>query len=830
MSRLDMVGNVIMKDAFSKTFNDLEAQSTQAESALGGLGAAMAALGGAAAIAGIAKGAYELTALGAQAQTVEQIFGNLTAANKIHGDELLAGLKAASRGAVAETDLMITANRALLAGGSQLASELPRLFEIARASAAATGQDIGYIFETLVKGIVKASPLLIDNAEIYIKIGDAVDDYAASLGKSTDELSQQERQLGTLNAVLEDGGKFIEQMGLDSKTAAEDVQSLAAAWDEVKVALGETLVEAGTAEAIGGLAEDLRQLTVETVLLGIAGENIKAGNWEDALFALKAFVKADIGLRTTAERVEILNDAVFRLENNLSNIAVPHGSVWTSWIRETGVAAEEVEGVETAVNRLQATSPITLDIDVRMGKGIDNELNRLARGGDISFDQYIGEMERMGGEWARIQEDMAFASRDEYQYISEQWLGMNQRRLQSTYATEEEIQKAIRDTGETYAGLEGKIKSALTSGVDVTAEDMRLTELGLYQDKALESARRLADIANQGTASPWAAMFDIPEDVLAQGESAVKAWAAALQKDVTDLARPDLINWDAFIANFQSQADREAAQALTIDIAVGKLSAAGLLSGSDEQRKKEVAKALGLEAPEMAVKTIFETEPGAAEKVVDDLTEGKGAIYLPWQLSASGKVGTDVLPDELNKLLAAGGTDGASGEKLELPFLPMIIKPDDWDTWADAQVGTDKPVMPFLPMIIKPDDMQEWIAGQMGDEMPIMQFDPVLREPEDYETWIGQHMPLDPPDFLLEPKLDVKENTLDDMSSAMIAAMTRSPDPITNAGVRMGDIFMTGIDKAIDEGADSFFERMAKRLVPEIIRFIPQLGGRTPLP
>lgn len=157
----------------------------------------------------------------ARAKDIRASFYSLAESSGVAADRLIANMKRAARGTVDEIDLMRSANRALLAGGAPLADELPRLFEIARAAAKATGQDVGYVFETLTKGIIKASPLLIDNAEVYIKIGGAVDEYAASLGKATDDLTMAERQHAVLNAVLQQGGEFIAKAGAEAESAAD---------------------------------------------------------------------------------------------------------------------------------------------------------------------------------------------------------------------------------------------------------------------------------------------------------------------------------------------------------------------------------------------------------------------------------------------------------------------------------------------------------------------------------------------------------------------------------------------------------------------------------
>jgi hypothetical protein len=159
---------------------------------------------------------------GAAINTMIQIYQRLGQESGINSDKLLEDMERATAGTVDRFTMMQAANRALLAGGADIAEHLPELFRIASAAAMATGQDVTYITETLVKGIVKASPLLIDNAEIYIKVGQAVDKYAASLGKTTEQLSAAERQQAVLQAVLQEGETYVARIGdtADSSAAA----------------------------------------------------------------------------------------------------------------------------------------------------------------------------------------------------------------------------------------------------------------------------------------------------------------------------------------------------------------------------------------------------------------------------------------------------------------------------------------------------------------------------------------------------------------------------------------------------------------------------------
>ena len=209
------------------------------------------------------------------------------------GDALLKQLTSASRGAIAQVDLMKVANRALIAGGADIASALPRLLEIARASSIATGQDMGFAYDSLVKGIVRASPKLIDNADIYLKIGDAVGEYAASLGKTVPQLNAQERQIAVLNAVLREGDKFITQMGLSSTMTSEKMKSLPAALKDITVALGELTTQTPVPGWLIDIADFLRGETAGiemTKNLRDVREELDADWYVESQLATAAFV------------------------------------------------------------------------------------------------------------------------------------------------------------------------------------------------------------------------------------------------------------------------------------------------------------------------------------------------------------------------------------------------------------------------------------------------------------------------------------------------------------------------------------------------------------
>jgi len=146
----------------------------------------------------------------------------------------LDALTSASGGTISNMDAM-SSTLTLLAGttetlGKSLLGNADKLMEIAKAANKlnpALG-DTAFMYESINKGIKRSSPLILDNLGIVVKVGKANEDYAKSVGKSTDALTAEEKQLALLNATLEAGGRLIDQVGGNVESATDDYQRLTA--------------------------------------------------------------------------------------------------------------------------------------------------------------------------------------------------------------------------------------------------------------------------------------------------------------------------------------------------------------------------------------------------------------------------------------------------------------------------------------------------------------------------------------------------------------------------------------------------------------------------
>tara|TARA_Y100001937_G_scaffold39174_1_gene55705 strand:- start:8429 stop:12142 length:3714 start_codon:yes stop_codon:yes gene_type:complete len=82
------------------------------------------------------------------------------------------------------------------------ADQLERLGKAAKDASIILGRDVTDSFNRLVRGVTKAEPELLDELGIILRLKDATETYAASLGKSANDLSQFEKSQAVANDVL----------------------------------------------------------------------------------------------------------------------------------------------------------------------------------------------------------------------------------------------------------------------------------------------------------------------------------------------------------------------------------------------------------------------------------------------------------------------------------------------------------------------------------------------------------------------------------------------------------------------------------------------------
>lgn len=122
-------------------------------------------------------------------------------------------LQEATGNAVSFEQAMTTAAVATSAGFGT--KEMEGLTEVARNASLALGRDMGDALDRLTRGAIKLEPEILDELGIMVRLDDATENFAATLGKAAGNLTRFERQQAFVNAIITEGK--------DKFTALEDV-------------------------------------------------------------------------------------------------------------------------------------------------------------------------------------------------------------------------------------------------------------------------------------------------------------------------------------------------------------------------------------------------------------------------------------------------------------------------------------------------------------------------------------------------------------------------------------------------------------------------------
>jgi hypothetical protein len=226
-----------LKSGLSDAEKQTEASSKKMKDSIQKVGMAMAAAG---AVITAAFGFMVKSAM--ETQSIRIAFENLASGAGQSSDELLKSLKAASKGAISEYDLMLSANKAMVLGVATNSEQFASLMEVARDRARAMGLTTTQAFNDIVTGIGRGSRMILDNLGIIVSLETANEEYAKSLGKTVEALTEDEKKQALLNAVLEQGQASLDKTSQNTMTASEMFEALKASIKDLSDGIGSNLL------------------------------------------------------------------------------------------------------------------------------------------------------------------------------------------------------------------------------------------------------------------------------------------------------------------------------------------------------------------------------------------------------------------------------------------------------------------------------------------------------------------------------------------------------------------------------------------------------------
>lgn len=154
-------------------------------------------------------------------------------------DANLAAVQGALRGTVSQMEAMEIANMAMSFGLVDSAEQLGEMTEIGAVLAQSLGQDASKGVADLTLALSRQSPMILDNLGISLKLNDAYEMYAESLGKTASQLTETEKSQAFLNSALEIGRQKVAELGGFVESSATDWDRFKAALEDSKVNLAE---------------------------------------------------------------------------------------------------------------------------------------------------------------------------------------------------------------------------------------------------------------------------------------------------------------------------------------------------------------------------------------------------------------------------------------------------------------------------------------------------------------------------------------------------------------------------------------------------------------
>lgn len=177
-------------------------------------------------------------------QNVQAAFDGIAAASGKSGDEVLAALEKGSAGMISQRDLMLSYNKASQLVSKDFANQLPDAMQYLSKVASATGQDMGFLMDSLVVGVGRLAPAILDNLAIQVSLEEATARAAKMFGVQADSLTKAQQQAGMMAVVTEKLAANTAAMPEIAGTAAAQLATMGAQIQNAKDQVGLALVPA----------------------------------------------------------------------------------------------------------------------------------------------------------------------------------------------------------------------------------------------------------------------------------------------------------------------------------------------------------------------------------------------------------------------------------------------------------------------------------------------------------------------------------------------------------------------------------------------------------
>lgn len=792
------------------------------------------------------KGAYELGRLGAEHDRLAHSFEQLTKSYGNNAQDMLASLKAVSKGTISDTDLMLASNRAMMLGVAEDTEHLTELMEIAAFRGRAMGLSMAQAFSDIVTGIGRASPMILDNLGIVLDAERTYKEYAESIGKAADELTAAEKKVALRQRVIAEGQAQIAAAG-GPEAIGDDVldsyERLGVSVENLKVALGELINESGSLDTIATGVDWVTERTkvwttnidlARQILDHIAYETLPAisANWPSAWSGGAEGGGFGAAGGAGGFRGEIPYDKYESGRVNANRQALD------DLIKRQKELTEELNLYEQKQSLVGKDTSQWMLLELRIEdvrskvKDLNAELSELL-GIKLPGDALSLMPSTTGGLGAAGRLRVNPQEAEQQKEATHQLLFGNielERRNELLRANEERQKaatRAVSDASQAYAEFSGIISSFMTP-TSVTQWDVMATEAGTYVEKWDEYARRLEDVKNRGLESPWASLIG---DAASDQEAKLKA--QQMQRDFYDFLAPDKVDKEALKEQYRRYLEGELNKKALIRELYTELGGTA----------SQAAEFLGVEMPETTLAgiqsgltaeaggaQIASTLTGALAADIDANGAGIAALGASIATHMLGGMGDEFDDATLGETLAMAIQDGIDSKTDALRLAGADAADtirnaiDNPDVYAGMELVGGGLITSLIDGINgKLVDLSAATAGLLSGAIPAtadMQGDKPAMAERDAVTMpaMGMDMPELSGDALLGGlTASIKSYELvSPLAQRLRDDLNANDGELLDAGERAGAKLLEGITKTVKDGSTTVIRTLAEAIAPDV--------------
>ena len=495
---------------------------------------------------------YQLGELGATVARQEVAFQELAKQAGGSSDAILASIKRATDGTVANSDIILAANKGIMLGLGAQADQWEKLAEVARFRARAMGLSVTDALERITTGIGRVSSKILDDLGIILDTQQVYSDYASAIGKSADALTNAEEKQALLNAVIEEGQSQIAAAGGIARDTADDFEEFAAQLQNAKDAIA-TWVAPEVAPIIGAIADAIPGAVMRLQLLTAAIQGVIT---MDELWATAAESQR-IQMEQGDEAAQAYVEEVIKVGEVVQIASGVHGD-WNLVLNDT----------ETALNDTATAAGTAAAAYLALSDATKDWIAARTEGDIAGMDPY---------ETIEGQEAAAAAIKKQQDEIAK-----NEEKAQNERKrAQEQALREMQQNEQQYANALGQLYDQIVSAQQ-QANQARIQE---DRDYAREAAKLEQDLANERQKILRDLGREIAKDRREQRqdeEDAERDLNRKLEDLANDLTAKNKATWDDYYAELESLAEQHGQRMQAIEEKYADLRA-----GIDEKYRTE---------------------------------------------------------------------------------------------------------------------------------------------------------------------------------------------------------------------------------------------------